>query len=84
MALTVPYPQGATRLSIRVMLAFWVTPKPAPNSAMPATTAAGRSIRTRASMPAAVATTPGTSRTAGPCRSPNRPAHQRLVVATTA
>ena len=66
------------------MVAFWVAPKPDPNSTMPATTAAGRSTRTRAPTPAAVVTTPGTSRAAGPWRSPYRPAHQRHRVEATA
>src|SRR6266542_5356102 len=47
---------------------------------MPTTTATGLASGTRARMPAAEATTVGTSSLAAPWRSPNRPAHQRVRV----
>jgi hypothetical protein len=84
MALTVPYPTGATRFSMSVMVAFWVIPNPDPNSAMAARTATGRSTRTRARMPAAVVTSRHPAGQLGDHRQPGQggqgPGHEHTRV----
>src|SRR6266568_1871142 len=79
-ALTAPYPEAGTRSNISERLAFCATPKPAPNTTIPITMAAGLGTSTRARMPAAETNTAGPSNRAAPCWSPYRPAHQRESV----
>src|SRR5262245_25664400 len=64
-------------------LAFWMAPNPQPKSTIPATTATPLPVPTSANLPSAATITEGTISFSAPCRSPKRPAHQRLAVAAT-
>src|SRR5215211_334509 len=73
-----PYSDFATRPIIRMRVAFWSSPNPAPKRTAPnsrITPPSGRQA-----IPMAQAMRPGASRRRGCLRSPKRPAHQRLAV----
>src|SRR5215210_4933111 len=73
-----PYSDFETRPIIRMRVAFWSSPNPAPKRTAPnnrITPPNGRQT-----VPMAQAMRPGASRRRGSLRSPNLPAHQRLAV----
>jgi hypothetical protein len=56
---TVPSPASGMRSTIRTNVAFWLIPNPAPNTHMPAITAAGTVGQIRAAMPREAIASPG-------------------------